>query len=222
MLYFYQQAIERAGDDEVVDIEQFTYPGPRPQTKETAILMLADSSEAAVRSRKPTKKQDTADTIQQIFDTKIRTGQLDKSGLTLNDIKLIRKIFADMLQAVFHPRISYPGQQQPAAQKDAVPADAQRNARKHENTPGTMEAVRIAPADDRSHEGVSTATTITVETARPQLEANEVAPVKITLDDGDAPLPNVPPLPRTGDHKAVKTGENGKLPPAQPTEEQAG
>ena len=120
VLYFYQQAVERAGDDEVVDIEQFTYPGPRPQTKETAILMLADSSEAAVRSRKPTKKQDIADTIQQIFETKMRTGQLDESGLTLNDIKLIRKIFVDMLQAVFHPRISYPGQQQPAAQKDSL------------------------------------------------------------------------------------------------------
>jgi cyclic-di-AMP phosphodiesterase PgpH len=222
VLYFYQHAVERAGDDEVVDIEQFTYPGPRPQTKETAILMLADSSEAAVRSRKPTKKQDIADTIQQIFETKMRTGQLDESGLTLNDIKIIRKIFVDMLQAVFHPRISYPVQQ-PAAQKDTLPAEAQRPVRKHDNTPGTIEAVRIAPADDRTNEGVSTVATVTVETARPQLEANEVPPVKITLDDGDAPLPDVPPLPRTGDHKAVKVGENGKQPPSsQPSEEQAG
>lgn len=221
VLYFYQQAVQRAGDDEVVDIEQFTYPGPRPQTKETAILMLADSSEAAVRSRKPTKKQDIADTIQQIFETKMRTGQLDESGLTLNDIKIVRKIFVDMLQAVFHPRISYPGQQA-AGQKDPVTAEVQRPVRKHENTPGTIEAVRVAPAEDRSQESVSTVATVTVETARPQLEANEVPPVKITLDDGDAPLPDVPPLPRTGDHKAVKVGENGKQPPTQPTEEQAG
>jgi cyclic-di-AMP phosphodiesterase PgpH len=222
VLYFYQQAVERAGDDEVVDIEQFTYPGPRPQTKETAILMLADSSEAAVRSRKPTKKQDIADTIQQIFETKMRTGQLDESGLTLNDIKTIRKIFVDMLQAVFHPRISYPAQQ-PSAQKDSLPAEAQRTIRKHENTPGTIEAVRVTPAEDHSQEGVSTVATVAIETARPQLETNEVAPVKITLDDGDAPLPDVPPLPRTGDHKAVKVGENGKQPPSsQPSEEQAG
>ena len=222
VLYFYQQAVERAGDDEVVDIEQFTYPGPRPQTKETAILMLADSSEAAVRSRKPTKKQDIADTVQQIFDTKMRTGQLDESGLTLNDIKTVRKIFVDMLQAVFHPRISYPVQQ-PTAQKDSLPADVPRPARKHETTPGTMETVRVTPAEDRPGEGTPVVPTVTVETARPQLEANEVPPVKVVLDEGDAPLPDVPPLPRTGDHKAVKIGENGNQSPnTEPSEEQSG
>ena len=221
VLYFYQQAVERAGDDEVVDIEQFTYPGPRPQTKETAILMLADSSEAAVRSRKPTKKQDIADTVQQIFDTKMRTGQLDESGLTLNDIKTIRKIFVDMLQAVFHPRISYPVPQS-GIQKETAPVEFPRAARKPEPTPNTMEAVRVNQGEEHLTEGVPNVAAQTVEIARPQLETHEVPSIKIPFDEGDAPLPDVPPLPRTGDHKVVKAGENGKSPQNDPSEEQAG
>jgi len=222
VLYFYQQAVERAGDDEVVDIEQFTYPGPRPQSKETAILMLGDSSEAAVRSRKPTKKQDIADTIQNIFETKIRTGQLDESGLTLNDIKTIRKIFVDMLQAVFHPRISYPALH-PSGQKELLPVEAPQATRRAESTPGTMEAARVPSADEHSGEGESVVAAQTVETSRPQLETSEVPPVRITFEEGDAPLPEVPPLPRTGDHKAVKLADNGKASSqGEPSEEQAG
>jgi putative nucleotidyltransferase with HDIG domain len=208
VLHFYQQALERAGDDEVVDIEQFTYPGPRPQTKETAILMLADSSEAAVRSRKPTKKQDIADTVQQIFETKMRTGQLDESGLTLNDIKIIRKIFVDMLQAVFHPRISYPASSG-GTPKETATVEVSRPARKPDSTPGTMEVAHVTPNEEHPSDGVPVVTVPALETSRPQTETNEVPPVKTVPDEGDAPLPEVPPLPRTGDHKAIRLGENG-------------
>jgi cyclic-di-AMP phosphodiesterase PgpH len=222
VLYFYQQAVERAGDDEVVEIEQFTYPGPRPQTKETAILMLADSSEAAVRSRKPMKKQDIADTVQNIFETKMRTGQLDESGLTLNDIKAIRKIFVDMLQAVFHPRISYPVTQS-GTQKETATVETSRPVRKPEVTPGTIEAARVTSTEEQVAEGTPAIAAQTIETSRPQLETSEVQPVKIPFDEGDAPLPEVPPLPRTGDHKAIKVTENGKEPPqSERSEEQAG
>jgi hypothetical protein len=187
--------------------------------------MLADSSEAAVRSRKPTKKQDIADTVQQIFETKMRTGQLDESGLTLNDIKAIRKIFIDMLQAVFHPRISYPVPQS-GIQKETTSVESPRPARKPEPTPNTLEAVRANPSGDQQPaEGAPSVSVAppTVEIARPQVETTELPSVKLTFDEGDAPLPDVPPLPRTGDHKAVKTGENGKHPPqSTPSEEQAG
>ncbi len=108
VLHFYQQALARAGSNEEVDEEQFRYPGPAPQSRETAILMLADSCEAAVRSRKPTKKQDIVETVGQIVESKAKAGQLDESGLTLNDLRTIRRVFVDMLQAVFHPRINYP------------------------------------------------------------------------------------------------------------------
>jgi putative nucleotidyltransferase with HDIG domain len=221
VLYFYQQAVERAGDDEVVDIEQFTYPGPRPQSRETAVLMLADSSEAAVRSRKPTKKQDIADTVQGIIETKMRTGQLDESGLTLNDIRAIRKIFIDMLQAVFHPRISYPAGLQPAPAPAApVTPDVQRQPQKTDSAPDVVEAVKAeTPAEQRKTE-LAGAVSPSAEQPRPSRETSEVPALRIAFDEEDAPLPEVPPLPRTGDHKSVKSGENGKARNA--AEEQSG
>lgn len=198
VLYFYEQAVERAGDDEAVDIEQFTYPGPKPQTRETAVLMLADSCEAAVRSRKPTKKQDITDTIQHIFETKIRTGQLDESGLTFNDIKTIRRIFVDMLQAVFHPRISYPSQ-------GKLPRETTEMSRILPRT----DSVPVLDVPKESPEGDSPEIA-TAEAPRPFLQTKEIPTIKIIVDENDdAPLPDVPPLPRTGDHKIVKSGDNG-------------
>ncbi len=106
--YFYNKALEAAGDDEAVDISEFTYPGPKPQSRETAIMMLADSCESTVRARKPAHKSEIADIVQGIFDARMRDGQLDECGLTLRDLTNIKDIFIDMLQAVFHPRINYP------------------------------------------------------------------------------------------------------------------
>ncbi|MBI5671311.1 MAG: HDIG domain-containing protein [Chloroflexi bacterium] len=205
VLYFYQQAVERAGDDEVVDIEQFTYPGPKPQSRETAILMIADSCEAAVRSRKPVKKQEIADTVQQIIDIKLRTGQLDESGLTLNDIATIRRIITDMLQAVFHPRISYP-----------IPAREQDDdrTRPHAQTP-RVEMNRVV-VDERRAEA-PTPPTVNVEPTRPKLQTREVPPVTVAVaEDDDSPLPEVPPLPRTTEQRQVHPNDNGQ----RPTEEE--
>ena len=78
-----------AGDNEQAWIVEFTYPGPRPQTRETAILMLADGCESIVRARRPQNKQDIADVIRYIFDLRMQEGQLDDSGLTLNDLRVI-------------------------------------------------------------------------------------------------------------------------------------
>lgn len=204
VLYFYEQAVERAGDDDEVDIEQFTYPGPKPQSRETAVLMLSDSCEAAVRSRKPTKKQDIADTVQQIIESKIRTGQLDESGLTLNDIKIIRRIFVDMLQAVFHPRISYPN-----APKLPGTPETPRALPRIESPVATLE---MSKATNGEHPQTAPET-VTIEAARPQLQTKEVQAIRVMVDENeDAPLPEVPPLPRTGDHKAVKADENGTQP----------
>lgn len=105
---FYQRALADAdGDENAVDISDFTYPGPRPQSKETAILMLADSCEAAVRSLKPQTKQDISELVGKIIEQKRTQSQLDDSGLTLNDLKTIRRTFVDILQGMFHPRINY-------------------------------------------------------------------------------------------------------------------
>ncbi len=108
--YFYQKAVQRAQDlGEDVDPADFTYPGPRPQTRETAILMLADGCESSVRGRRPQSKQDIQETVDYIFDTRMQSRELDDSGLTLSDVRLLRDAFLTALQGVFHPRIAYPG-----------------------------------------------------------------------------------------------------------------
>ncbi len=112
VLYFYTQAIEQAGEHpNQIDIRDFTYPGPAPRSRETGIMMLADGCESATRSRRPSKKQDIEDTVNHIFELRLSEGQLDNSGLTLNEIKIIRHTFIETLQAMYHPRIEYKSRQ---------------------------------------------------------------------------------------------------------------
>lgn len=107
-MYFYNKAVSLAGGDAAaVDKRKFTYPGPRPRTRETAILMLADSSESTVRARRPGNKQEIADVVKYVFEMRMREGQLDDSGLTMRDLNVMQRVFVETLQGVFHPRIAY-------------------------------------------------------------------------------------------------------------------
>lgn len=106
--YFYQQALSQANGTGV-DIKDFTYPGPRPRSRETAILMLADGCESSVRARRPQTKDDVTETVDFIFDARLRDRQLDESGLTLGDLRALRTTFVTALQGLFHSRITYPG-----------------------------------------------------------------------------------------------------------------
>ncbi len=106
--YFYAQAVKEAGDPEKVDEKQFRYPGPKPQSKETAILMLADGVEAAVRATAPKTQEDIDRILRRIFAERILDGQLDESRLTLYDLNLIRQAFLDVLKGLYHPRVKYP------------------------------------------------------------------------------------------------------------------
>lgn len=109
--FFYYKAVENAdGDESKVDAANYTYPGPIPQSKETAILMLADGSESAARGIQPRTKEEVAGVVNMIFEKDLQEGQLDESGLTLNDLKVIREVFIETLQGVYHTRIAYPGQ----------------------------------------------------------------------------------------------------------------
>ena len=104
--YFYRQALESDGDK--VNEEDFRYPGPKPQTKETAIIMLADSCEAAVRGERPDSLEGVEELIRKIIGSKMLDGQLDECDLTLHDLDEVRGAFVSILQGVFHPRIKYP------------------------------------------------------------------------------------------------------------------
>ena len=110
VVYFYRTALAKAEQiGEVVDSGDFSYLGPRPQSRETAILMLADGCESSVRARRPQSREDIRETVDYIFEARLQNGQLDESGLTLNDLRLLRDAFLTALQGVFHPRIAYPG-----------------------------------------------------------------------------------------------------------------
>jgi cyclic-di-AMP phosphodiesterase PgpH len=120
--HFYQQALQ---EQDSVNINDFRYPGPRPQTREQAILMLADSVEATVRSKAQNGKllpsraddepigkanggaQTLEDLVQSIIDLRVREGELDEAPLTMRELAQIRQVFVTSLQSIYHPRTDY-------------------------------------------------------------------------------------------------------------------
>ena len=109
--YFYYQALETAKqENREVDEADFHYPGPRPQTKENGILMLADVSESTVRALKPGSAEEINEIVQKVISDKLNSGELNDCDLTIADLYKIRTAFVDILQGVHHPRIKYPEQ----------------------------------------------------------------------------------------------------------------
>ena len=104
--YFYQSFLKNF-PEKSVDEKIFRYPGPIPFTKETAVLMLADSVEAASRSLKNPNEKAITELVDRIIDYKLVQNQLIDSDITLKDIQLIKQIFKTMLMSIFHVRISY-------------------------------------------------------------------------------------------------------------------
>ncbi len=106
MKYFYEKAKRLYGPDKVNE-KAFRYPGPKPQFKESGIVMLADTVEAATRSMKD-KGVDIDSVIHKLIMETIEDGQLNQSGLTLNEIGIIEKVFKKVLSGIYHNRIEYP------------------------------------------------------------------------------------------------------------------
>ena len=115
--YFYNRALEAAqnSDDEsstrslsLVDEALFRYPGPRPQSKEAAVVMLADSIEASSRSLRELTPEKLDAHIKNIVESRLREGELDDCELTLRDLSTIEKAFAHVLRGALHQRIAYP------------------------------------------------------------------------------------------------------------------
>ena len=104
--YFYYKAKENGSSE--VNIEDFRYPGPKPQTKEAAIVMLADSTEAAVRSIKEPTKKNIEEMIRNIINGKLEDGQLEECDLTLKNLNAIANAFSSVMMGIYHERIEYP------------------------------------------------------------------------------------------------------------------
>jgi len=103
--YFFRKA---SAADPSVDAEKFRYPGPRPQSKETAIVMLADSVEAVVRSSRDRSPEKIDSLVDGVIAERVAEGQLEECDLTLRDLKVIAESFKATLRGVYHPRIEYP------------------------------------------------------------------------------------------------------------------
>jgi len=112
--YFLRKAQAQAKPNENVDERDFRYPGPKPQFKEAAIMMLADSCEAAARSLARPDPENIRAIVLKIFDSIISDGQLDECDVTLQELTTIREAMISALTAIYHARIDYPGYNPPA------------------------------------------------------------------------------------------------------------
>ena len=118
MSYFHQKALrEVGGNEELVDERTFRYPGPKPQSREAAILMLADGVEASVRSLDEKDEESIRAMVDRIVDGRLEDGQLDDAELTLKNIAQIKDAFVGQLLGMYHSRIKYPENVVPMEQR---------------------------------------------------------------------------------------------------------
>jgi putative nucleotidyltransferase with HDIG domain len=107
--YQYSRALELAGmDKDAVDMSKFRYPGPRPSTREIALLMLADTCEARMRAERPKDENELLELIKSVVKDKLDIGELDETQLTMQNLEQIIDSFTSTLRGVYHPRIQYP------------------------------------------------------------------------------------------------------------------
>ena len=129
--YFYFKAKEASPDQEI-DKTPFTYPGPNPQTKEAAILMMADACEAATKSMADHSEEAIAAMVGKIIDSQVAEGLLREAPISFRDVETIKALFVERLRTAYHMRVSYPSDvkpadtpstdQQPAVNNNTAPA----------------------------------------------------------------------------------------------------
>lgn len=151
VMFFYHKAVQEA-DGQAVDIADFRYDGKRPHSKESAIIMLADTVEAAVRSMPDPTPQAIREFIAKLVRGKLDDGQLENAPLTLKDITRICEAFATVLNGVFHERIEYPSIS-PAAAAHVAAAEQNTHLLQAEESPVEEKELRkIAPEEAVAHE----------------------------------------------------------------------
>ncbi len=116
MSYFYDKALKQGADESSQD--KFRYPGPKPQTRETAIAMLADAAEAASRTLDEPTPARINNLIQRIINDRFQSGELNQCPLTLRDLAKIKEAFAQILVAAFHQRVVYPTKEKPEEEEE--------------------------------------------------------------------------------------------------------
>lgn len=150
--YFYLMAQRQNEDDTPISEDDFRYPGPNPRTRETAILMLADTCEAAVRAMRPASREELELLVNRLIDERVANGELDESDLTFKELQIVKNIFLQVLQGVHHPRIKYP---------DDTPATSTEEPRLHQEN--GADANRPSPPKRREIGGVEEAAAPVIE-----------------------------------------------------------
>jgi putative nucleotidyltransferase with HDIG domain len=133
--YFYQKALEQAAPGQIVDEHEFRYPGPKPQTREAGLVLLADAVEAASRTLTDATPARIQGLVQKIINNIFIDGQLDECELTLKNLHQIAWSFNQILAGIYHQRIDYP---QPAY-KEKVPGARRHNEHSDNEPPKTPE-----------------------------------------------------------------------------------
>ena len=145
--YFYNQALAEEGSENVKE-EQFRYTGPKPNSKETAILMIADAVESAVRAMKGASAEEIENIIDKIIVERLNDGQLEDSPLTLKDLKIIATTFSRVLRGMQHNRIKYQEDIAKEFKKNKIEMPAKALDTDLENKIKELEASKtIAPTD---------------------------------------------------------------------------
>lgn len=121
--YFYHEACQQSQSSEEIPAERYRYPGPRPRSREAAILMLADEVEAASRANRPGSVEEIEELVDGLIRNRIADDQLDESDLTLRDLQEVSVTFVNVLQGIYHPRIKYPEQNQETKEEEAKVGD---------------------------------------------------------------------------------------------------
>lgn len=165
VIYFYDRCVKQNGAENV-DIADFRYAGPRPQTREAAIVMLADTVEAAARALPDPTMEKMDQLIRKLVRSKMDDGQLDDSPLTMKDLDRICKAFLTVLTGVFHHRVEYPKVEIP--KKGATPVI---EAPKSEEKPAEEEKAAEADASEKKEE-------IIAEAASENADGSEEAPAE--------------------------------------------
>ena len=152
--YFYNEALKEEGEENVNE-EQFRYPGPKPNMKETAILMIADAVESAVRAAKNPSNEEIDAIIDKIIKERLNDGQLSDAPLTFKDLKIIGETFSRMIRGMHHERIKYHNDLVQEIDKNIISHDA---AAKSIIAPKTLDAdldAKVQELENKKNETLS-------------------------------------------------------------------
>lgn len=212
--YFWHKCREQGNPKNLTE-DHFRYPGMKPQTKETAILMLVDSIEAASRTINPPEQKKFEEMIQRVIFTKLQAGQLDESGLTIEDLRVMTSRMAGALVNMYHGRVKYPWQREAPATATpppsaVAPTQRGRSGAGSSPLPASARPTLVSPEESAAARKTATSTPRAEAAAtKPKARSPKLAALSTTLEEGESrtPTERPPPKEKEDDLRTIKEGE---------------